>query len=62
MKAIVDQNTCTGCTLCAVTCPEVFEIERGLAQAQADPVPPGEEAACREAAAGCPVAAITLVG
>ncbi len=27
MKAIIDQNMCTGCGLCPDTCPEVFEMD-----------------------------------
>ncbi len=26
MKAIVNQDECTGCELCVQTCPEVFEM------------------------------------
>ena len=61
MKASVDEKTCTGCTLCTAICPAVFEMEGALARARVDPVPASEEAACREAAAGCPVAAIAIV-
>jgi len=27
MKVTIDESLCTGCGLCASTCPEVFEIQ-----------------------------------
>ncbi|OGV73189.1 MAG: ferredoxin [Lentisphaerae bacterium RIFOXYB12_FULL_65_16] len=60
MKAAVNKDLCTGCGLCVDTCPEVFHLEDDVAAVQMDPVPPEEEAACREAAEGCPVDAITI--
>jgi ferredoxin len=61
MKASVDAKTCIGCGLCAGTCAAVFEMRAGnVAQVRANPVPKDAEAACREAAAGCPVEAIEL--
>jgi ferredoxin len=60
MKAIVDENTCTGCGLCADTCPDVFEMDVDTAKVKVDVVPPETEASCREAAEGCPVEAITI--
>jgi ferredoxin len=62
MKAIVDKDTCTGCELCAQTCPEVFEMENdGLAHAIVDEVPAEVQQSCRDAAAGCPVEAIRIL-
>ena len=60
MKAVVDEETCTGCGLCSDTCPEVFELDGDVAKVKADPVPSEAEGACREAAEGCPVEAITI--
>ena len=60
MIAIVDEEVCTGCGLCADSCPEVFELVDDLAKVIADPVPADAEEACREAAEGCPVEAISL--
>lgn len=60
MKVVVDQETCTGCGLCADTCPEVFDMDGDTAKVKVDIVPPAAEASCREAAEGCPVEAITV--
>jgi ferredoxin len=60
MRAIVDQDTCTGCELCTETCPEVFEMQNDTAVEKVDVVPPEAEETCREAAEDCPVEAITI--
>ena len=60
MKAIVDQETCTGCGLCADTCPEVFALDDAVAKVIATPVPAAATASCREAADTCPVEAIRI--
>jgi len=60
MKAVVDEDLCTGCGLCEETCPDVFVLGDETATVKVDVVPEEAEASCREAAEGCPVEAITL--
>ena len=60
MRAVVDEDSCTGCGACEETCPEVFEMAGDVARVKADPVPDENEKTCLEAAAGCPVDAIAI--
>jgi len=59
MIAIIDKEACVGCGICADTCPEVFEMQDGVAVVIADVVPKAAEDTCKEAASNCPVQAIT---
>ncbi|MGE5425962.1 MAG: ferredoxin [Bacillota bacterium] len=53
----VDQKKCIGCGLCVSMCPEVFRFnEEGKSEAYSQDNP----ACAADAAAGCPVVAITL--
>ncbi|MGL4362638.1 MAG: ferredoxin [Cellulosilyticaceae bacterium] len=61
MKAVVDQNICIGCGLCASTCPEVFSMnDEGLSVAILADIPEDEESAADDAADSCPVGAISV--
>lgn len=61
MKASIDKDLCTGCELCASTCPEVFAMgDDGLAKVIVDEVPADAEETAQEAAANCPVECITV--
>ncbi len=53
----VDQNKCIGCGLCAGMCPDVFALNLdGKSEVMAQV----NEECAKEAAAACPVEAITV--
>jgi ferredoxin len=60
MKAVVDQDTCTGCGLCIDTAPEVYGWDDDKAKAIDGPIPEDQQDAAREGADSCPVEAITI--
>ncbi len=60
MRAIVDQDLCTGCEMCVDTCPDVFEITDDIATAKVDEIPPDAIDCAQQAAEECPVEAITI--
>jgi len=61
MKAKIDRDACTGCELCASTCPEVFEMDdESIAVVKTDEVPAEAQEKCKEAAADCPSEAIII--
>ena len=61
MRAMVDEDACSGCGLCVDICPEVFELsQKEIAEVKADPVPADAEDSCREAAESCPEDAIAV--
>ena len=62
MKAVIDDEICTGCGLCAETCPEVFELSNDTATVIGDQVPEDIMDTCRQATEECPVEAITIEG
>lgn len=60
MKVTVDKELCTGCGLCADSCPDVFELKDDFATVKVDEVPPGAEECVQQAAEDCPASAIKV--
>lgn len=61
MKASVDKDACTGCTLCTQTCPEVFKMDADdKAVVYIDEIPQDLSNCVIEAKDGCPVEAIGI--
>ena len=61
MKVKVNEDLCGGASACEDTCPEVFKVVDGVSKVQVDVVPPELEERVRDAADGCPFAAIEIV-
>jgi len=60
MKVKVDQDVCIGCGLCADTCPDVFELKDDKAYVKIAEIPEDKLSLVKEAAANCPVDAISV--
>ncbi|QSH41543.1 ferredoxin [Lentisphaerota bacterium ZTH] len=60
MKVKIDPVTCIGCGRCCCICPEIFEINDGIAILKMDPVPPGYSEKCMLAAMDCPLESIFI--
>ena len=60
MKASIDDNLCTGCGLCADSCPEVFEMRDDKAVVKVKGIPEDSIECAEEAASNCPVEAISV--
>ena len=60
MQVTIDKELCSGCGLCAETCPDVFEMTDDIAKVKVNPVPANAEACCKEASEGCPAEAIKI--
>jgi ferredoxin len=61
MKVKVDENTCTGCSVCVDVCPEVFEMgDDNLSKVKSPDVPADCEGKVQDAADQCPVTCISI--
>lgn len=60
MKASVDSELCTGCGLCADTCPDIFELDGDIARVKVEIVPEAAEECVQQAAEDCPASAIKV--
>jgi ferredoxin len=61
MKVKVNAKMCNGTGLCEQTCPEIFELRKGIATVTVNEVPADAEENCRQAANDCPTEAISIM-
>ncbi|MBD3348794.1 MAG: ferredoxin [Candidatus Eisenbacteria bacterium] len=60
MRAVVDQDTCTGCGLCIETAPGVYSWDDDKAKAIEGRIPEDQQDAAKQGADDCPVDAIEI--
>ncbi|MEA3489786.1 MAG: ferredoxin [Candidatus Omnitrophota bacterium] len=60
MKAVVDQEACIGCGLCAQVAPDVFEMQGDKAVTKMDEIPEDKADDAKNGADQCPVTAIMI--
>ena len=60
MNLKINQNKCLGCGMCAIICPNVFEIKNGKSQIKKKADFEKNKKCLDEASKNCPVEAISL--
>ena len=60
MKAVVDQEKCIGCGLCAEVAPDIYEMQGEKAIIKVDDVPEDKIEDANNGREQCPVDAITV--
>jgi ferredoxin len=60
MKAIVDQESCIGCGVCAQVAPEIYEMQGDKAVALVEEIAEDKVDSAKEGADQCPVDAISV--
>ena len=60
MKAVVDQEKCIGCGLCAQVAPDIYEMQGDKAVTKIDEIPGEKVEEATNGAEQCPVDAIVV--
>ena len=60
MKAVVNQETCIGCGLCAQVAPDVYEMQGDKAVAKTEEIAEDKQEQAKDGADQCPVNAIEV--
>lgn len=60
-KVLVDKSLCIGCGACEALCPDIFKVVDGKSKVLKASVPDNKSVKCaKQAAASCPVSAISV--
>ena len=60
MKAVVDQDACIGCGLCAQVAPDIYEMQGDKAAVTMDDISEDKAEEAKSGAEQCPVNAIAV--